>query len=96
MAVALEAVAAPAPLDLTAVLLAPPDLVFIASMRTLAVPCSSISSRSAALFDTSITLSCTNGPRSLIRKTRDLLFSKLVTRTVVPRGSNLCAAVMAF
>src|ERR1041384_2826252 len=43
----------------------------------------------------SITRPRTNGPRSLIRTTTDLLFRVLVTRTMVPNGSLRCAAVSA-
>src|SRR5688572_17945416 len=43
----------------------------------------------------SITRPRTNGPRSLMRTTTDLLLRRLVTRTRVPNGKVLCAAVSA-
>src|SRR5215510_8462044 len=43
----------------------------------------------------SITRPRTNGPRSLILTTTDLLLRRLVTCTLVPNGSVLCAAVRA-
>src|SRR5215468_5324248 len=47
----------------------------------------------AAAGVTSITRPRTNGPLSLISTTTDRPFRRLVTRTLVPNGSERCAAV---
>src|SRR3954454_19374237 len=48
---------------------------------------------SAAAFDRLITRLWAYGPRSLIRTTTDLPVCSFVTRTLVPNGRVLCAAV---
>lgn len=50
------------------------------------------SSRAAAGV-TSMTRPRPNGPRSLIRTTTDRPFFELMMRTIVPNGSERCAAV---
>lgn len=52
-------------------------------------------SRRAASRDRSITRPLTKGPRSLIRTITERPVRRTVTRTMVPNGSVLCAAVMA-
>jgi hypothetical protein len=49
----------------------------------------------AAALERSITRPCTNGPRSLIRTTTARPVRPLVTRTLVPNGRLLWAAVSA-
>src|SRR2546428_12367426 len=41
-----------------------------------------------------MTRPCTKGPRSLIRTTTERPVLRFVTRTIVPNGSDRCAAVM--
>jgi hypothetical protein len=65
----------------------------LASILTGAVPFSTMSSRSAASLDRSITRPSACGPRSLISTSTDLPFSRLVTSAVAPSGSSGCAAV---
>src|SRR5215218_7155328 len=50
---------------------------------------------SAAAFERSMTRPWAYGPRSLMRTTTDLPVRSLVTRTLVPNGRVLCAAVRA-
>src|SRR5262249_26662253 len=47
----------------------------------------------AAAGVTSMIRPCTNGPRSLIRATTERPLLRLVTRTIVPNGSDRWAAV---
>src|SRR4051812_6000155 len=51
---------------------------------------------SAAAFERSITRPWAYGPRSLMRTTTDLPVRSLMTRTLVPNGSVLWAAVRAW
>src|SRR5215210_2651934 len=51
---------------------------------------------SAAAFERSITRSWAYGPRSLMRTTTDWPVRSLVTRTLVPNGSVLWAAVRSW
>ena len=50
---------------------------------------------SAAAFERSMTRAWAYGPRSLMRTTTDLPVRSFVTRTSVPNGRVLCAAVRA-
>ena len=65
-------------------------------METRATPAVIIPSFSAAPWDKSISRSATNGPRSFTRTTTEFPFSRLVTSSIVPNGSVLCAAVIAY
>src|SRR3954454_9267111 len=51
---------------------------------------------SAAAFERSMTRPWAYGPRSLMRTTTELPVCSFVTRSWVPNGSVLCAAVRAF
>lgn len=62
-------------------------------MVTFATPFANISIELAAARLRSMILLGVKGPRSLIRTATDLPLSLLVTRTTVPKGSDMCAAV---
>ena len=64
------------------------------SILTFATPASIIPIDLAAALDKSIIRPLTNGPRSFILTLTDLLFAMVVTVTMVPNGSVLCAAVI--
>ena len=73
-----------------------PPKVSIASTRTRAVPVPIMPSSFALAYERSMIRSPTNGPRSLTRTTMDFPFLRCVTRTLVPSGNSLCAAVIAY
>src|SRR5215469_8482589 len=60
---------------------------------TAVLPLPTKPSRSAAALETSTKSPVTWGPRSFTRKTKDLLFLRLVTSILEPRGKVRCAAV---
>ena len=61
---------------------------------TFSVP--AMPTASAAAFERSITRPWAYGPRSLIRTTTDLPVCSFVTRTLVPNGRVLWAAVRSW
>ena len=64
--------------------------------RTLAVPASIMPMLAAAAFDRSMMRPPMNGPRSLIRTTTERPLARFSTNTLVPNGSERCAAVSSF
>ena len=67
---------------------------FLYLILTFATPTPTILISLAAALVKSIILPLIKGPLSLIRTTTDLLLARLVTSTLVPKGSVLCAAVI--
>src|SRR5689334_9858593 len=63
---------------------------------TGAVPCVSMSSFAAAVYERSMMRSPTNGPRSLMRTTTLRPLRRFVTSAYAGSGSVLCAAVIAY
>jgi hypothetical protein len=61
--------------------------------RTLAVPEPIMPMLAAAAFERSMTRPPMNGPRSLMRTTTDWPLFRFSTTTLVPKGSDRCAAV---
>ncbi len=62
-------------------------------MNTLAIPVPNIPIDDAAALLKSMILPVTNGPLSFTRTITDFPFAVLVTLTIVPKESFLCAAV---
>jgi hypothetical protein len=65
----------------------------VVTTLTLTVPVPSMPMLWAAAFDRSMIRPPTKGPRSLMRTTTERPFDKFSTRTLVPNGSERCAAV---
>ncbi len=72
---------------------APPSVSVVVTTRTFAVPASIIPMLSAAALDRSMMRPPMNGPRSLIRTTTERPLVRFSTSTLVPNGSDRCAAV---
>jgi len=66
------------------------------SMRTRTVPGPTMPIVRAAAYERSMARPSTNGPRSLTRTCTARPFSRLVTMTRVPSGSEGCAAVSSY